>query len=432
MTIVLLAGMGLLVLVNGFFVAAEFAFVRANRGRLELLAATNRRAALALRQLDDISHYLASCQFGITLASLGIGFLGEPAIASIAEPLLGSLVSEAVAVVIALMFAYVISTAAHITVGEQVPKMFAIANAETVARRVAGPLEVFTRIFSPAIAALDNVSNAMLRRLGVSGSAAAEHGAGSEDLKQLIAESLAAGGLEREEAEMLSGVFRLSELDARRVMTPLSAVVSADAEDSVELALDRCMDTGHTRLLVLRDGRPVGVVHVNDLARTLRRGGGERLMDLVRAAPMVPETRRLDDLLADLQRDRASMAVVVDEYGRTSGIVTVEDIVEEVVGEITDETDAAAAAIRTLPDGTLFARGHVPLDDLADHGVRLPPPSEGVVSIGGWVFDRLGRLPGRGDVIRTDEFEVVVDTVRERRVESVRITRVTRASAATS
>ena len=431
MTIVLLAGMGLLVLVNGFFVAAEFAFVRANRGRLELMAATNRRAALALRQLDDISHYLASCQFGITLASLGIGFLGEPAIASLAEPLLGSVVSEAVAIVIALLLAYVISTAAHITVGEQVPKMFAIANAETVARRVAGPLEVFTRVFSPAIAALDNVSNAMLRRLGVSGTAAAEHGTSSEDLKQLIAESLAGGGLEREEAEMLSGVFRLSELDARRVMTPLSAVVSADAEDSVEAALDRAIDTGHTRLLVLRDGRPAGVVHVNDVARTLRRGGDKALMDLVRLAPVVPEARRLDDLLADLQRDRASMAVVVDEYGRTSGIVTVEDIVEEVVGEITDETDAVLPAVRTLPDGSLFARGYVPLDDLADHDVHLPSRAEGVVSIGGWVFDRLGRLPRRGDVVRTDEFEVTVDTVRERRVESVRITRVPRASAVT-
>ena len=190
--------------------------------------------------------------------------------------------------VVALLLAYVISTAAHITVGEQVPKMFAIANAETVARRVARPLEIFTLVFSPAIAALDNVSNAMLRRLGVSGSAAAEHGTSSEDLKQLIAESLAAGGLQREEAEMLSGVFRLSELYARRVMTPLPAVVSADVGDSMEAALDRCIDTGHTRLLVLRDGRPAGVVHVNDVARTLRRGGGERLMDVVRPARSCP------------------------------------------------------------------------------------------------------------------------------------------------
>src|SRR5215217_2416246 len=288
--------MGLLVLVNGFFVAAEFALVRVNRGRLERLAPGSRATIIALRQLDDISHYLAACQFGITLASLGIGFLGEPAIASLAEPLLGSVASHAVAVVVALLLAYVISTAAHITLGEQVPKMFAIANAEIVARRVAWPLEIFTRIFSPAIAALDNVSNAMLRRLGVSGNVAAEHGTSSEDLKQLIAESLAAGGLERDEAQMLSGVFRLRELEARRVMTPMPAVVSADVEESTEVALDRCVDTGHTRLLVLRDGRPAGVVHVNDLARTLRRGGRETLMDLGRPAPVVPETRRLDDL----------------------------------------------------------------------------------------------------------------------------------------
>jgi CBS domain containing-hemolysin-like protein len=301
--------------------------------------------------------------------------------------------------------------------------MFAIANAENVARRVARPLEVFTRLFSPAIGALDHVSNAMLRPLGVSGNVAAEHGTSSEDLKQLIAESLAGGGLEREEAEMLSGVFRLSELDARRVLTPLPAVVSADAGDPMETALDRCIDTGHTRLLVLRDGRPAGVAHVNDLARTLRRGDGQALMDVVRVAPLVPETRRLDDLLADLQRDRASMAVVVDEYGRTSGIATVEDIVEEVVGEIIDETDAAMADIRTLPGGALFARGHVPLDDLADHDVRLPSASEGVISLGGWIFDRLGRLPRRGDIVTTDEFQIVVDTVRDRRVESVRITR---------
>ena len=432
MTAVLLAGMAALVLVNGFFVAAEFSLVRVNRGRLQRTAPQSRATTIALRQLDDISHYLAACQFGITLASLGIGFLGEPAIASLAEPVLGGVASHGVAVVVALLLAYVISTAAHITVGEQVPKMFAIANAETVARRVAGPLEVFTRVFSPAIAALDNVSNAMLRRLGVSGNVAAEHGTSSEDLKQLIAESLAAGGLEREEAEMLSGVFRLGELDARRVMTPLPAVVCADTGDALDTALDRCIDTGHTRLLVLRDGRPAGVVHVNDLARALRRGGGaDTLVDLVRPVPVIPETRRLDDLLDDLQRDRASMAVVIDEYGRTSGIVTVEDIVEEVVGEITDETDADAAVIRTLPDGALFARGHVPLDDLADHDVRLPSAAEGVISVGGWIFDRLGRLPRRGDVVTTDEFEVAVDTVRERRVESVRITRRS-ADAATS
>jgi len=421
-TALLLAGMALLVLVNGFFVAAEFAYVRANRGRLELQAPDSRGAVTALRHLDDISHYLAACQFGITLASLGIGFLGEPAIAALIEPLLGDVVSHGVAVAIALLLAYVISTAAHITVGEQVPKIFAIANAEKVAKRVARPLGAFTAVFGPAISVLNRTSNAMLRPLGVDPSMEEEPG----DVRQLIAESLAGGSLESDEAEMLSGVLKLGELEARKVMTPLPAIVDVREDEALEAALDRCIDTGHTRLLVrAKDGSPVGAVHVNDLVRAARRGGPGGpavLRHLARTAPVVPETRRLDDLLADLQRDRASMAAVVDEYGRLAGIVTVEDIVEEVVGEIVDETDSVLATVRRLPDGALFARGAVALDDLAaDHGVHLPPSD--AVSVGGWVFDRLGRLPRRGDVVDAGEHRIFVDTVRENRIESVRIRR---------
>jgi CBS domain containing-hemolysin-like protein len=422
----LLIGMGFLVLVNGFFVAAEFAYVRVNRGRLEILAADGRKGAkIALTHLEEISHYLAACQFGITLASLGIGFLGEPAIAELIEPALGDVVSHAVSVAIAVLFAYMISTAAHITVGEQVPKIFAIHNAEQVAQRVARPLGAFAKVFGPAIAVLDRTSNAMLRPLGVQARNHGEGGASSEDLKQLIAESLAGGGLDSDEAEMLSGVFRLSELEARKVMTPLPAVVDARVEESLETALDRCIDTGHTRLLVREEsGSPLGAVHVNDLVRAIRRDLPADLRELARPAPIVPETRRLDDLLADLQRDRASMAAVVDEYGRLAGIVTVEDIVEEVVGEIVDETDSALPPVRQLPDGTLFVRGDVSLDDLADDYAIVLPSIDGVVSVGGWVFDRLGRLPQRGDVVTEDGIRVAVDTVRENRVESVRVTRI--------
>jgi CBS domain containing-hemolysin-like protein len=417
----------ILVLVNGFFVAAEFAYVRVNRGRLEAIAETGSRGArVALRQLEDISHYLAACQFGITLASLGIGFLGEPAIADLAEPVFGGVASHAVSLAIALVFAYAISTAAHITVGEQVPKMFAIANAEDVARRVARPLGVFAAVFGPAIGALDRTSNAMLRPLGVNAHTHDDGGKSPEDLKQLIAESLAGGSLDSDEAEMLSGVFRLSEMEARSVMTPLPAVIDVDADAPLEEALDRCIETGHTRLLVREgSGTPLGCVHVNDLARALRGDHVPDLRSIARAAPVVPETRRLDDLLADLQRNRTSMAAVVDEYGRLAGIVTVEDIVEEVVGEIVDETDSIVAPVRRLPDGSLFVRGDVSLTDLADdHEVDLPE-IDGVVSIGGWVFDRIGRLPRRGDVVKDDELHITVDTVRENRVESVRISRAT-------
>jgi CBS domain containing-hemolysin-like protein len=422
LTAALLVGMGVLVLVNGFFVAAEFALVRARRGRLGELSASSRGAAIAWRQLDDISRYLAACQFGITLASLGIGFLGEPAIASLAEPVLGNVLSHGVAVGVALAIAYLLSTAAHITVGEQVPKLYAIENAELVARRVALPLGVFTRIFGPAIGLLDRTSNALLRPLGVKGGHAEERAGGAEEVRQLIAESVAGGGLEREAAEMLSGVFRLRELTAREVMTPAPAVVWVAVEETAETALDRCLETGHTRLLAVRDehgDEAVGAVHVNDLARAVRAGGDSRVADLVRSVPVVPETRALDALLGDLQRDRASLAAVIDEYGRTSGIVTVEDIVEEVVGEIVDETDPAGAAVRRLPGGDLFVRGHVALADLEDYGISLSDPPEGVVSIGGWVFARLGRLPRRGDVLEDRDIEITVDSVREHRVDAV-------------
>jgi CBS domain containing-hemolysin-like protein len=416
--------MGLLVLVNGFFVAAEFALVRARRARLEERRASSRGAGAALLQLDDISRYLAACQFGITLASLGIGFLGEPAIASLAEPVLGNVVSHGVAVAIALIIAYALSTAAHITVGEQVPKLYAIDNAELVAGRVARPLGVFTRVFSPAIALLDRVSNALLRPLGVSAGSAEDRGGGAEEVRQLIAESVAGGSLELEAAEMLSGVFKLRELSARDVMTPGPAVVDVALGESVEVALERCLDTGHTRLLVVRDehaGEALGAVHVNDLARAVRADGAGRVEELMRSVPVVPETRALDALLGDLQRDRASLAAVIDEYGRTAGIVTVEDIVEEVVGEIVDETDPAVAAVRRLPSGELFVRGHVALADLEDFGVRLSDAPEGVVSVGGWVFARLGRLPRRGDVLEDGDRLVTVDGVREHRVDAVRI-----------
>ena len=185
----------------------------------------------------------------------------------------------------------------------------------------------------------------------------------SEDLKFLIARSVSGGTLDPGEAVMLSGVFHLHEQEARNVMTPIPAVVTVDISENVQTALQRCIDSGHTRLLVTEDentDRVRGVVHNNSLARLLMtRGPDASIEPAVKPALLVPETRPLDDLLADLQRERVSMAVVIDEYGRTSGIVTVEDIIEEVVGEIADETDPAAGAVRRLANGDLYVRGHV-------------------------------------------------------------------------
>src|SRR5215212_9277741 len=364
MTVLLLLAVVVLVLLNGFFVAAEFALVRVRRSRIEDETEEGVRGArLVLTQLDDLSRYLAACQLGITLTSLGIGFLGEPAVARIFEDMFGASVPHGVSLAVSLALAYIITTSLHITIGEQVPKIYAINKAEAVARRIARPLNLFTTIFNPAIVVLNNASNGLLRLIGIRTTGDFDEGGSPEELKVLIAQSLTGGKLDAGEAGMLTGVFHLHEQQARQVMTPAPAVVTVDLSENVETALRRCVSSGHTRLVVTEDenhDRVKGIVHANALAQLLLTDGPDATIEgLVREAPIVPETKALDDLLADLQRQRTSLAVVIDEYGRTAGIVTVEDIIEEVVGEIDDETDPLGGAVRRLANGDWFVRGHV-------------------------------------------------------------------------
>jgi CBS domain containing-hemolysin-like protein len=426
MTALLIFLTALLVGLNGFFVIAEYALVRSRRARLEGDAEEGQRGArLAVHQLDEINEYVSTIQVGITLASIGIGALGEPAFAHLFEKWFGDAVSHVVAVVAAAVLAYLIITSAHIIAGELVPKYYAIGHAEGVARRVARPLELARRLFAPFSAVLTAVANRILRLMGVDPETIGEEDTTPEELKLLISQARAGGALDPGEAGMLSGVFHLHEQEARQVMTPIPAVVTVDLSEDAETALRRCISSGHTRLVVTEDfnrDRVRGVVHANELARVLMSQGAKASIDgVVHDAVIVPETKPLDDLLADLQRERSSLAVVVDEYGRVAGIVTVEDIVEEVVGEISDETDPAGGEVRRLANGDWFVRGHVAVNDLEDYGLRLPIDTDAYNSVGGFVFNELGRLPRRGDTIQADGYSIRVESVRENRIEAVRI-----------
>jgi CBS domain containing-hemolysin-like protein len=425
MTALLLVALLLLVLVNGFFVAGEFALVRSRRARLVELSRENPRYRRVLKQVDDLSEYLSACQFGITLASLGIGFLGEPALAELIKPVFGGL-SHGLSVGLSIAIAYALATALHITTGEQVPKIYAIVNAEKVAVRVARPLDWFNTAMRPFIAALNAAANGILRRVfRIDPDAEFEEGQSPSELRFLIAQAQTGGQLDAGEAGMLQGVFHLHEQEARQVMTPIPAVVTVDVSEDVETALRRCISSGHTRLLVTEDenqDRVRGTVHSNSLARKLMtEGPNASIEDLVKEALIVPETKPLDDLLADLQRARSSMAVVIDEYGRVAGIVTVEDIIEEVVGEIDDETDPTGGEVRRLANGDWFVRGHVALTDLVDYGLHLPVDTDAYNSVGGFVFAQLGRLPRRGDTVNANGYSIRVESVRENRIEAVRI-----------
>ena len=424
MTAVFLVLLFVLIAVNGVFVAAEFALVRTRRSRIEQLASEGSRGAgSVIDQLDRIDEYLAACQLGITMASIGIGFLGEPAVAELVEPIFGDL-SHGVAVAISVAIAYALVTTLHVVVGEQAPKYFAIARPEGSARALAAPLRWFRRVSAPITVALTWMSNGLVRLFGVRPGELSDQPT-TEDLKVLISQTAVGGDLDPGEAVMLRGVFHLHEQEAREVMTPIPAVVTVDYSSNASDALKLCTSSGHNRLVVVEDGnqdRVRGVVHALRLVRLLMSEGPEaRIEDAVRNALIVPETKPLDDLLTELQRQRSSIGVVVDEYGRTVGIVTVEDILEEVVGEIEDETDPLAGSLRQLASGDWYVRGHVSLGDLADRGIELPVDTDAYNSVGGYVFAELGRLPKRGDLITADGFEIRVESVRENRIEAVRI-----------
>ncbi|HEY6772018.1 MAG TPA: hemolysin family protein [Solirubrobacterales bacterium] len=425
MSAVLLVLLFVLIALNGVFVAAEFALVRSRRSRLEQLASEGSRGAGAvLEELDDIDEYLSACQLGITMASIGIGFLGEPAVAELIEPVFGGF-SHGVAVAISVAIAYALVTSLHVVVGEQAPKLFAIARPEGSARRLASPLRWFRRVTAPLTIALTWMANGIVHLVGVRPEELDEEQPTSEDLQMLISQSAVGGKLDPGEAVMLGGVFHLHEQEAREVMTPIPAVVTVDASSNVSDALNLCISSGHNRLVVVEDGnadRVRGIVHALRLVRLLMAEGPEALIEsVIRDALIVPETKPLDDLLTELQRQRASMGVVIDEYGRTVGIVTVEDILEEVVGEIEDETDPLAGSLRQLANGDWYVRGHVSLGDLSDRGIELPVDTDAYNSVGGYVFGELGRLPKRGDLITADGYEIRVESVRENRIEAVRI-----------
>src|SRR6201995_3078754 len=426
MSVLLLVLLLLLIAVNSFFVAAEFAVVRSRRSRLEQMRDEGVRGSTrALEQLDRVDEFVATSQIGITIASLGIGFLGQPALADLLEPLFSGFPGHALALALSIALAFIIVPFLEIVLGEQSPKMVAIGRPERTLIKVSGPLVYLGRVLRPLIVATNGPAIFLVRR-GLRIHTEDSEETSPEELRLIIARGARQGGIDADAAGDLAGGFHLHEQEAREVMTPIPAVVTVDANDTVEAALRRCVSSGHTRLVVIEDDnadRVRGVVHNNSLLRPYMSDGAEAsTASVIRDALIVPETRPIDDLLHDLQVQRTSLSVVVDEYGRTVGIVTVEDILEEVVGESEDETDPRATEVRRLTNGDWFVRGHVSLGDLEDAGIDLPgADSDTYNSVGGYVFGELGRLPKRGDTVTVDGYTLRVEAVRDNRIEAVRI-----------
>ncbi|HEY2218953.1 MAG TPA: hemolysin family protein, partial [Gaiellaceae bacterium] len=374
-----------LILLNAFFVAAEYGLVTSRRTRIrELEREGNKGARTVLRITSDPPRFIAAMQLGVTITSLAIGAVGEPLFAHLFEPVLAT----ALAVILALF----IITYLHVVIGELVPKGIALSHPETTALAVSTPVRVFFAVLRPLIWLLQRSTEVVLRALGQE-PPGAEHEAHSEaELRMLLSSSAEQGEIERGEQEMVGRVFDFADKQASDVMVARPEVVALSIELPPEEALAAVIDSPYTRYPVYRDSLDeiVGVLHVRDLFSALVDRGiaGVQLEQLLRPAHIVPETKDLAALLTEFRRTNQHLAVVVDEYGELEGIVTLEDLLEEIVGEIEDEFDLPDESIERLEDGRVRVHGTFPIDDFNEQfGVSLP--IEDYHTLGGFVFGML-------------------------------------------
>jgi CBS domain containing-hemolysin-like protein len=398
----------LLILVNGFFVATEFALVKVRATRIRALAEQGKAAAVATEEmLGQLDAYLSACQVGITLASLALGWIGEPAFAGILRPWLASLGPWAAGAshAIAVGVAFVLITVLHIVVGEQAPKIVAIARPEPVAMLVALPMRVFYRVFFPFVQLLNRATQALLAPLGISADQREGHHT-EEEARTILAESLAGGRASEVRRRLVERAFEFANKRARQFMIPRADIVFLDVQRPLPENLETARRLGYTRYPLVEGSIDdvIGIVHIRDLAASEGRlVRSDELKRFAREPLFVPEASNADVLLRQFQSRRLHQAIVVDEYGGTSGLVTLEDLLEELIGsEIQDEFDAVEAApLLALGDGAFSVSGGYALFDLLRMvELDLPPEeTDDAVTVGGYVQNRLGRIGRVGDVV---------------------------------
>jgi len=423
-----LVGLALaLVIVNAFFVAAEFAMVRVRATRITpLVEAGDWRARAVAAAQARMGAFLSATQLGITLTSLGLGWIGEPAFANLLSGTFAVLGIESPRVIhntsVAVAFATI--TVLHIVVGELAPKSYAIRETQRVALWVALPMRVFQMVFAPALWMLDRASEGTLRLLGVTAETT-NLAHSEEELRILLAESHRLGALSATKRELLENVIDYTERTARHVMIPRADIAYLSLAQPLAENLAVITQSTNTRFpLAATDiDHVIGMVHVKDLFnRRDQLRSSEDLATMKREILFVPETRPLDALQRDFQQRRTHMAIVVDEYGGTSGLVTLEDVIEELVGEIQDEFDREPPSVQETPEGLLFD-GLMLIDDVGERlGVRLPETAD-VSTLGGFVTAHVGRIPRPGDKVAVDGYDLTVTEIRGRRVTKILATR---------
>lgn len=411
----------LCVLANAFFVAAEFALVKVRVTQLEALANKGeKRARTALKVTHQLDAYLSATQLGITLASLGLGWLGEPTISVLLEPVLRwvGIESEALAHGISLTTAFLIITVLHIVVGELAPKSLAIQRSEWVALRVAGPMHVFYWVTYPFLFVLNELSMLTLKLFGMPPVQHAEGALSAEEIRLVVA----SGKIEPRKRELMERALQGTDRPIRSIMVPRVDMETVSLLDSPQQVIARLRMGGFSRVPVIEANdadQVVGYIYLKDLflGDGLPPGG---LRALRRDILFVPENRTVGDVLEDFKRTHIPIAIVVDEYGGTSGLVTMEDVLEEIVGELQDELDVEGPRIEKHEDGSLTVEGDLPITDLEGLGIEVEP-IEGHDIIAGHIVSKLGRLARPGDIVQIGNYDATVEDIRSRRITRVRL-----------
>jgi CBS domain containing-hemolysin-like protein len=415
----------LLVCLNGLFVAAEFSFVKVRKTQLELLSlAGDKRAASALFGVTHLDAYLSVCQLGITLSSLGLGWIGEPAVSHMLHPLFSFFFVSSPALVSSLSIAvgFTIITLAHVVFGELVPKSISIQMAEAVALRLARPMRLFYLLCLPLVTIMNGISNAFLRLIGVHSGAEGEISHSPEELRMIIVDSSKQGSLDKEEGRLLDNIFSFYQKNAKDIMIHRTDVIALDVTETRDTALSTAQRSGHTRFPVYEDNRDniIGFVHIKDM---LRSSAGASLSGLVRQPIFAPETMSLDRLLHRMQNKRSQLSVVIDEYGIWQGILTMEDILEAIVGDIQDEFDNEEPDVIALGNEEYSVSGDLSLDELAEHmTIECNDPGIDAYKILAAHFNEtLGRIPEEGDSMELCGKRFTVTAMERNRVRRVRV-----------
>lgn len=402
-----------LVILNGFFVAAEFAIVKVRPSQLEIKASTgNSRAQVALLILKDLDEYLSATQFGITLASLGLGWAGERVVMPLVVytfEILSISIPELYIHEIAFGISFTFITIMHIVFGELAPKSIAIQRAESVTLGIAYPLRIFYVIFKPFIVSLNGFASFILKLAGFSNAGEKElHSA--EELELLIDQGRTSGALDASEHQLIKNVFGFIDVTVRQVMTPRTSINAIDIDLPLEYVLNKVVNEGYSRLPVYKDtiDNIIGVLYTKDLLKMMKKGDAIKLQDAMRQPYFVPETKKINELLKNLQAKHLHMAVIIDEFGGVSGIATIEDIIEELVGEIQDEHDDEAPVVEQVSGNEYIVNALASIQDVNELLPEPLPEGPEYDTVAGLLIKVFSRIPDLSEKITFEQYQFTI------------------------